>query len=32
MVSKNEELKEKWISDAAYYKSLEREIKVERES
>jgi len=32
MISKNEVLKEKWISDAAYYKSLERDVKVERES
>jgi len=32
MISKNEILKEKWISDAAYYKSLERDVKVERES
>jgi len=32
MKSNNKSLKEKWISDAAYYKSLEREIKVERES
>lgn len=32
MISKNEVLKEKWISDAAYYKSLERDAKVGLES
>jgi len=32
MISKNEVLKEKWISDAAYYKSLERDVKVAQES
>ncbi len=32
MTSKNKSLKEKWISDAAYYKSLERDAKTGLES
>jgi len=32
MVSKNQVLKERWISDAAYYKSLERDVNVDLES